>query len=112
VQADAQSLLTVRGSFDAVIFNLILSVVPDGRACFAAGMQALAPHGRGVIFDKFLPESGDVSVRRRLLNKGAMLLGTDINRHLGEILSGYECRVLVDEPSLFGGTYRVILVEK
>jgi phosphatidylethanolamine/phosphatidyl-N-methylethanolamine N-methyltransferase len=112
VQADAQCLLTAHGSFDAVIFNLILSVVPDGKACFAAGMQALAPHGRAVIFDKFLPESVDVSFRRKILNKGAMLLGTDINRRLGEILSGYECRVLVDEPSLLGGTYRVILVEK
>jgi ubiquinone/menaquinone biosynthesis C-methylase UbiE len=49
VQADAQSLLTVRRSFDAVIYNLILSVVPDGRACFAAGMQALAPRGREMI---------------------------------------------------------------
>ena len=33
IQGDAQALLVEEASFDAVILNLILSVIPDGNAC-------------------------------------------------------------------------------
>ena len=45
VQADAQTMLVAPASFDAVIFNLILSVIPDGKACLQAAFQALKPGG-------------------------------------------------------------------
>jgi phosphatidylethanolamine/phosphatidyl-N-methylethanolamine N-methyltransferase len=112
VQGDVQSPLVRRSCFDAVLFNLILSVVPDGKACFETGFEALVPGGRAVIFDKFLPDTGSLSTRRRLLNLGASLLGTDINRRLGELLAGCNCRVAANEPSLLGGAYRVILIQK
>lgn len=57
IQGDAQNLLVKPASFDAVVLNLILSVIPDGRACVEAAIQARKPGGRIVIFDKFLPEA-------------------------------------------------------
>jgi hypothetical protein len=49
---------------------------------------------------------------RALLNLGAKLLGTDINRHLGEILAGTKYEIVLDEPSLLNGMYRIILMDK
>ena len=39
-------------------------------------------------------------------------LGTNINRRLGDILAGQPCAVVRDEPSILGGMYRVVLLEK
>ena len=40
IQGDAQRLLVQEASFDAVIFHLILSVIPDGRACFRENLRS------------------------------------------------------------------------
>ena len=112
IQGDAQALLVRPASFDAVILNLILSVIPDGNACLHAAMQALKPEGRAVIFDKFLPEGKRVSAPRKFLNLFSTLLGTDINRRLSELMAGCPCEIIHDQPSIAGGVYRVILVRK
>lgn len=111
LEADAQSPLSGHGTFDVVILNLILSVVPDGAACLRASLSALAPGGRAVIFDKFVPDSADApTLGRRLLNAVTTRLGTDVTRRFGDLARGTGCRVLLDEPSLLGGMYRILLV--
>jgi phosphatidylethanolamine/phosphatidyl-N-methylethanolamine N-methyltransferase len=112
VRGDAQTLLVEPASYDAVILNLILSVIPDGNACLLAALRALRPHGRAVIFDKFLPEGRSVSPIRKSINLFSTLLGTDINRRLSDIMQGCPCVVTHDEPSIAGGMYRVILLSK
>ena len=112
LQGDAQQLLVQESSFDAVIFNLILSVIPDGSACMRENLRALKGNGRAVVFDKFLSENRKLTAGRRLLNVFTTLFGTDINRRFGEIQSGSGWKVRLDEPSLLGGMYRVILLEK
>lgn len=52
----AQQPLVEKGSCDAVLVNLILSVIPDGAACLRSALRSLKPDGRAVVFDKFLPE--------------------------------------------------------
>jgi len=42
---------------------------------------------------------------------GAKLLGTDINRRLGEIVAGTQITVLLNEPSLLNGMYRIIIIQ-
>lgn len=112
LQCDAQSLPLRDASFDVVILTLILSVVPDGQACWRESLRALGPGGRAIIFDKFLPDDQSSNPFRVLLNMGAKLLGTDINRHLGEMLAGTKYEIVLNEPSLLNGMYRIILIEK
>jgi ubiquinone/menaquinone biosynthesis C-methylase UbiE len=112
IEGDAQMLLVEADSFDVVILNLILSVIPDGKACLRSALCALKPGGRAVIFDKFLPEGKNPSLVRKLLNLFSTFFGTDINRRLSDLLADCACRVTHDEPSIAGGMYRVILLER
>ena len=112
IQGDAQQLLVGEGSFDAVLFNLILSVIPDGAACLRENLRALKPGGRVVIFDKFLPDNGQLSLGRRLLNLGSTFFGTDITRRFGDLAGSCPITVLSNEPSLLRGAYRVIQIRK
>lgn len=112
IQGDAQTLLVDEASFDAVILNLILSVIPDGNACLRSALRALKPGGRIVIFDKFAPEGNSISVFRRFINLFSTILGTDINRRLSDLMKDCLCTVTHDEPSIGGGMYRVILLKK
>ena len=112
IQGDAQELLVPENSYDAAILNLILSVVPDGRACLQSTLRAVKPGGRLVIFDKFQADNEKVTPGRRLMNFFSTRLGTDITRRFSEMLPGCSCKILHDEPSLLGGMYRVILLRK
>ena len=112
VIGDAQAPLVTESSFDAVILNLILSVVPDGSACLRAALYALTPGGRIVVFDKFQPDDEKVSPIRRLMNVFSTLLGTDITRRFGVMLQASSCSVIYQEPSLLGGTYRIYILQK
>jgi ubiquinone/menaquinone biosynthesis C-methylase UbiE len=112
IQGDAQELLVPENSCDAAILNLILSVVPDGHACLGSALHAVKTGGRLVIFDKFQPDNGKVTSVRRFMNFFSTRLGTDITRRFGDMLAGCNCKILHDEPSLLGGMYRVILMQK
>jgi phosphatidylethanolamine/phosphatidyl-N-methylethanolamine N-methyltransferase len=112
LQGDAQKLLADEAEYDAVIFNLILSVIPDGAACLRENLRALKPGGRAVVYDKFLPDGGRLTFLRRVLNLGSTLFGTDITRRFGNLAKGTGIRVVQDEPSLMKGTYRVLLIRK
>ncbi len=112
LQGDAQRLLVRKAGFDALAFNLILSVIPDGAACLHENLRALKPGGRVVVFDKFASDEGKISFARRALNRLTSLFGTDVTRRFGDMARGCPVRVTHDEPSLLGGAYRVILLEK
>ena len=112
IQGDAQVLLVPENSYDAAILNLILSVVPEGRACLQSALRAVKTGGRLVIFDKFQPDNEKVTLGRRLMNFFSTRLGTDITRRFGNMLADCSCKILHDEPNLLGGMYRVILLRK
>lgn len=113
VQGDVQSIPFEDESFDVAILTLILSVVPDGAACLQETMRVLKPGGRALIFDKFLANGKRPSLVRRLLNLLTRFFGTDINRDFEAMLEKTDSAVVMrDEPSLFNGAYRVILLRK
>jgi SAM-dependent methyltransferase len=110
---DAQVLAFANEQFDAILFNLVLSVVPDGKTAFHECWRTLRPGGRAVIFDKFIPPAQSLTPGRQMLGKLIRLLGTDPNRRLSEVLDGAAgLRIESDEPSLFHGQYRIIVLRK
>lgn len=112
LQGDAQLSLMEDSTFDAAILNLILSVIPDGKACLASTLRALKPGGRLVIFDKFLPDGNQATPARRLINIFSMLFGTDLNRRLGDLRRGFPCQIVHEESSIGGGLYKVVLLRR
>ena len=101
---DAQDLDFPDASFDAVLCTLSLSVIHDGRAAFGEAWRLLRPGGRIVIFDKFLPENGELTQRRRALGIVLSAIGTDPNRRLSDIIAGiHGLDIQQNEPSLFRG---------
>lgn len=110
---NAQKLEFESDTFDAVLLNLILSVVPDGAAAFQEAWRVLRPGGRAVIFDKFRPELGKLTPLRNFLGRLVRLIGTDPNRRLSDILRGaHDLVIECDESSLLKGQYRIIRLRK
>lgn len=107
---DAAKLDFPDASFDCVVLHLILAVVPDPYATAREAARVLRPGGRASIFDKFLPDAGRASLVRRAANVLTNAFATNINRRLGDILAGTPFKMATDEPSVFGGAFRVVIV--
>ena len=88
VRGDAQSLPIVSGQFDAAVLNLVLSVVPDEALCLRETLRTLQSGGRAVIFDKFAPDEGRMTLGRRLINLVTTPAGTDVTRRFGDVAAG------------------------
>lgn len=109
---DAHNLHFQDGSFDAVLLNLILAVVPNPHAAIRESSRVLRPGGRAGIFDKFLPDGGQASLVRRAAGAVTNVLFTDINRQLGPLLAEADLVKENEEPSLLGGTFKVVVARK
>jgi phosphatidylethanolamine/phosphatidyl-N-methylethanolamine N-methyltransferase len=114
VQGDAQRLPLRAGSFDVAVLSLVLSVVPEGGACFRETVRTLEMSGRVVVFDKFVSDGARPTLMRMLLNLLTRPFGTDITRRLSDIMAGGGCTILHEEPallsSLLRGAYRIVLM--
>ncbi|HVE71032.1 MAG TPA: methyltransferase domain-containing protein [Thermoanaerobaculia bacterium] len=105
---DAAALDFADESFDVVILHLILAVVPDPHTSAREAARVLRRGGRASVFDKFA--AGRPSLARRALNSITNLVATDITRSLDGVLDGSGFTVLREEPSVFGGVFRVAIV--
>ena len=99
-------------SFDKVVLNLVLSVVENPRQALAEALRVLKPEGRVVVFDKFLSAGESPSLARRILNVLTSWLGTDINRRFDDLSRGLPFEKVSEEPSIFRGSYRILLLGK
>ncbi len=115
MEMDAQDLTFPRESFDLVIANLILSVVPNPDQCLREMLRVTRTGGRIVIFDKFVPPDQDLSVINKILRPVVELMGTDIGRRFEQIVTPYlKTTIVIEEnsPILFNGMYRKIVLRR
>lgn len=97
-------------TFDAVILNLILSVVEDPHSTLSEALRVLKPGGRVLVFDKFVPDGRKPGLGRKVLNKVTSLIGTDITRRFEDIAEGLPINIAFSQWVL-AGLYRIMVLE-
>lgn len=109
---DVMALPYRDGVFDALVLHLILAVVPDARAALEEAARVVKPGGRLHILDKFL-HPGQLAPVRRLAGPLLGLVVTRTDVVFEEFLAACPgLRVISDEPDVFGGWFRRIVLEK
>jgi phosphatidylethanolamine/phosphatidyl-N-methylethanolamine N-methyltransferase len=109
VVGDARALPCADGSFDAVALHLILAVAPEPERIVRETHRVLRDGGRISVFDKFLRAGHAPSLPRRLLNRVAAVLFSDLNRQVEPLLAAGPFTIVTDDPAGFGGNYRRLL---
>ena len=110
--ADAMSLPFEDNHFDIVLMNLILAVVPQPEKALAEACRVLKPGGKIYIMDKFIAD-GKLAPLRRLINIFMRHIATRTDVVFEDVLSRCpQLNLLEDTPSLLGGWFRLISLEK
>ncbi|MGN4838273.1 class I SAM-dependent methyltransferase [Bacillus cereus group sp. MYBK150-2] len=112
LQMNAEQLKFPDESFDVVSLNLILSVVEHPKQALAEALRVTKQTGFLLVFDKFLPEEMSSSISRSIINSITSFLGTDINRKFSGICIDLPMKIVYEEPSIFKGNYKIILVQR
>ncbi|WDZ55090.1 class I SAM-dependent methyltransferase [Paenibacillus polymyxa] len=114
IEMDAQQLEFPEQTFDIVVANLILSVVPDAHQCMGEIVKVTKEKGTIVVFDKFESGNRETSLFKKILRPIISLLGTDIGRNFQSIVQPYSDKLKVKEnvPVLLKGMYRKIVMER
>ncbi|MGM2864188.1 class I SAM-dependent methyltransferase [Bacillus cereus group sp. Bce021] len=112
LQMNAEQLQFPDESFDVVSLNLILSVVEHPKQALAEALRVTKQTGFLLVFDKFLPEEMSSSISRSIINSITSFLGTDINRKFSGICIDLPMKIVYEEPSIFKGNYKIILVQR
>ncbi|MEC2070993.1 class I SAM-dependent methyltransferase [Alkalihalophilus marmarensis] len=114
IKMDAQNMDFNENSFDIVVGSLILSVVPDADACFSEMKRVLKRDGKVILFDKFAPETKQLSLPKKLIRPIAKVLGTDIGLRFESIYMHHkvQLQILLDQPVMLNGMYRRITLKK
>jgi phosphatidylethanolamine/phosphatidyl-N-methylethanolamine N-methyltransferase len=109
---DARQLAFEAESFDAVVFHLVLAVMPEPERGLHEAERVLKPGGRVAVFDKFLGDDEQASLMRHLANLVIKPLFSDLNRRLGPLVRSTAFDCLRDEPVAFGGLFRIVILGK
>jgi ubiquinone/menaquinone biosynthesis C-methylase UbiE len=109
---DARQLAFEDEAFDAVVLHLILAVMPEPERGLREAARVLKPGGRVAVFDKFLGDDERPTLIRRLGNLVIEPLFSDLNRRLGPLVQAAGLDLTRDEPSAFGGLFRIVTLRK
>ncbi|WP_108670305.1 class I SAM-dependent methyltransferase [Peribacillus acanthi] len=113
-QMDAQKLQFEEQSFDFVVASLLLSVVPNAESAINEMARVTKDGGQIIVFDKFLPPGGKLSLTKQVMRPIIGILGTDISISFERLLDkcSYRLHILEDRPVLFNGMYRKLVLKK
>lgn len=109
---DGQNIEFPDQYFDKVILHLILAVIPDPEACIREVNRVTKMGGKITVLDKFITGSNSPGVVRKVLNIFTRLLFSDINRRIEKIIAATDLKLIQNKPDKFGGTFRLILLQK
>lgn len=114
LRMDAQDMNFSDRHFDVVIGSLVLSVVPDADKCLKEMLRVLKPNGEIIIFDKFAPKDKGLSLFKKAIRPIIKILGTDIGVDFEKLYrtNKDELNVKEDNPIMFNGMYRKIIISK
>jgi phosphatidylethanolamine/phosphatidyl-N-methylethanolamine N-methyltransferase len=109
---DARNLSFPDNNFDVVILHLIIAVIPEFKIAIREVERVLKPGGTAMIFDKFLPNNKKPNHFRILINPFAILIATNLNLRLNELIKDLKFQVTNDEKAGWGGLLRIIKLKK
>ncbi|WP_028393309.1 class I SAM-dependent methyltransferase [Bacillus cihuensis] len=113
-EMDAQQLLFENETFDFIVANLTLTVVPDAKKTIKEMVRVLKKNGRFLVFDKFVPKNKKMSIGQKVLRPIIKVIGTDIGLDFYEVYKIVEnaCEIIEDKHVMMKGLYRKILVKR
>ncbi|KON71334.1 phosphatidylethanolamine N-methyltransferase [Peribacillus butanolivorans] len=114
LEMDAQNMEFNNESFDYIVGNLVLSVVPDANKCFQEMIRVLKQDGKIIIFDKFISKNKQLSLPKKLLRPFIRVLGTDIGLRFEDLYRrhGKNLKIVEDQSIMMNGMYRKIIICK
>ncbi|MGG3559315.1 class I SAM-dependent methyltransferase [Peribacillus frigoritolerans] len=113
-EMDAQQLLFENETFDFIVANLILTVVPDAKKTLKEMVRVLKKNGRFMVFDKFVPKGKKIRAGQKVLHPILKGMGTDIGMDFYNVFKIVEniCEVIEDKDVMMNGLYRKITANK
>lgn len=112
VQGDSLALPFRDASFDHAVLHLILAVAPHPAQALAETARVVRRGGSILIFDKFLSR-GKRAPLRRLLSPLTARFATRLDVVFDDLLERVsEVRLVRNDPSLAGGWFRLIQLER
>ena len=111
LEMDAQKMRFSDESFDFIVANLILSVVPDPVKTLDEIVRVLKKNGSFLIFDKFVTQNKKMTKKQKILRPIVKFFGTDIGLDFYEIYKVVEnnCILIQDKNVMMNGWYRKIM---